>query len=176
MRAMPRLLALRPLLFLLVMSGWLPAAAQPAQSFAAISAATEHVAEAYFSAYIARDWDTLAPHLAEAGGFADPTATAVFGKVEVHGKQATLRYFRENYAGIKHMRFNRSRAFFSGTHAVFEGTLDWTLSLPGGKDAVTVGMPFVTILRLEGGQVLEHRDFADYQSFIEARKRAIASG
>jgi ketosteroid isomerase-like protein len=151
------------------------AKAQPAQSFAATSAATQRNAEAYFAAYIARDWDKLALHLAEEGGFSDPTATPVFGKVEVAGKQATLKYFRENYAAIKAMRFNRTRAFFSGSHAVFEGTLDWTLGLQGGKEAVTVGMPFVTILRLDAGLVLEHRDFADYQPFIVAQRKA-ASG
>jgi hypothetical protein len=49
---------------------------------------------------------------------------------------------------------------------------DWTLGLQGGKEAVTVGMPFVTILRLDAGLVLEHRDFADYQPFIVAQRKA----
>lgn len=153
-----------------------PVAAQPAQSFAAESAATQRTAEFYFAAYIARDWDKLSPYLAEEGGFADPTATPIFGKVGVSGKKSTLKYFRENYAAIKAMRFNQTRAFFSGAHAVFEGTLDWTLGLQGGKEAVTVGMPFVTILRVEAGQVIEHRDFADYQAFIVAQRKAASGG
>lgn len=150
-----------------------PAAAQAPEPLAATSAATARVAEGYFEAYIARDWDRLAPLLAEGGGFADPTAEPLFGKVEVTGKRATIDFFRTNYAAIRHMQFNRKRAFFSGRHAVFEGTLDWTLDIGGGKEAITLDMPFVTILRIEDGLVVEHRDFADYQPFVAAQRRAM---
>jgi ketosteroid isomerase-like protein len=148
------------------------AVAQAPENFASLSAATARVAEAYFEAYVARDWERLAPLLAEAGGFTDPTAEPVFGKVEVSGKRATVDFFRQNYAAITHMQFNRTRAFFSGRHAVFEGTLDWTLTLAGGKEVATRAMPFVTILRLDGGLVVEHRDFADYHPFVAAHRRA----
>jgi limonene-1,2-epoxide hydrolase len=150
--------------------------AQSTPDFAAASAATRGTAEAYFAAYIARDWDKLETLLAEGGGFSDPTATPVFGKVEVTGKLATLKFFRENYAAIKAMHFNKVRTFFSGSHAVFEGTLDWTLVLQGGKEVVTVGMLLVTILRLDSGRVLEHRDFADYQPFVSAHRKAVGGG
>ncbi len=151
-----------------------PAIGQTSPTFAETSVATERVAEAYFSAYIARDWDVLGEHLADAGSFADPTAEPVFGKVAVSGRLATLIYFRENYASIKSMQFNRSRAIFSGTHAVFEGTLNWTMVLQSGKEVVTRDMPFVTILRLEGDKVVEHRDYADYHPFIVAHRLATA--
>jgi ketosteroid isomerase-like protein len=160
------------LLCMMLGSAALPAAAHTPEPFASTSATTARVAERYFEAYIARDWDRLAPLLAESGGFADPTAEPVFGKVEVTGKRATVEYFRANYAAIRHMQFNRTRAFFSGRHAVFEGTLDWTLALGGGKEAVTLAMPFVTILRIEDGLVVEHRDFADHQPFVAAHRRA----
>jgi len=150
------------------------ATGQTAPTFAQLSAVTQRAAEAYFSAYIARDWDALAPHLADSGSFTDPTAEPVFGPVAVSGKKATLKYFRENYAAIKSMQFNRTRAYFSGAHAVFEGTLDWTLTLDSGKDVETRGMPFVTMLRLDGDQVVDHRDFADYQPFIEAYRQVTA--
>lgn len=164
------------LLCIVLAAGALPAAAQAPDAVAQASAATARVAEAYFDAYVARDWDRLAPLLAENGGFADPTAEPLFGKVDVAGKPATLRYFRENYAAIREMRFERTRAFFSGQHAVFEGTLDWTLALGDGKQVRTQAMPFVTILRLEGGRVVEHRDYADYAPFVAAHRRAQAGG
>ncbi len=150
----------------------LSVAAQSPRTFAETSAATQQVAERYFSAYIARDWNTLEPLLATDGMFSDPTAEAVFGKVENIGKQAVMKNFRENYAAIQHMHFNTMRVVFSGSHAVFEGTLDWTLNLQNGRDAVTTGMPYLAILRVEGNQVVEHTDFADYQPFIEARRKA----
>jgi ketosteroid isomerase-like protein len=154
----------------------MPAWAQSPPSLASASAATQSVAEPYFKAYIARDWKALEPLLAESGKFSHPTAKLVFGAVEVSGKPQTMKLFRENYAAITSMRFNRTRAFFSGTHAVFEGTLDWTLRLEGGKLAVTTGMPFVTILRVENGQVVEHQDFADYQPFLAAHRKAASGG
>jgi SnoaL-like domain len=157
----------------------LPAAnscAQGTSQFAAASSVSEEVGEAYFSAYVARDWDRLAPLLAERGSFADPTAALVFGPVENAGKVATLKTFREGYAAITHMSFNRIRAFFSGHYAVFEGTLDWSLSLPNGGLAITKAMPLVTVLRIEGGQVVEHRDLADYHPYLEARRAATPGG
>jgi hypothetical protein len=153
-----------------------PAQAQQAPSFSQVSAETRVVADAYFSAYIARDWERLAPHLADDGGFSDPTAALVFGPVRFDGKGAALKNFKEGYAAIEHMAFHPIRAFVSGEHAIYEGTLDWTLALGNGKQAVTRGMPFITVLRVVRGQVLEHRDFADYTPFLAAMRAARAGG
>ena len=147
-------------------------AQNPPSSFSQASQETQAVADPYFKAYIARDWDHLEPLLADQGGFADPTATLVFGPVKFEGKQATLKNFREGYAAIKHMAFHPIRTFVSGDHAIYEGTLDWTLELRDGKQAVTEGMPFITVLRVADGHVLEHRDFADYTPFLAAMKAA----
>ena len=80
-----------------------PAPAKP--SLAQTSQATQKVAEAYFQAYIARDWDRLEPLLAEAGRFEDPTASSVFGGVGKQGKTAVMQGFREGYASINQMSF-----------------------------------------------------------------------
>lgn len=148
--------------------------AQQGPSFGQASTATRTVADPYFKAYIARDWDRLEPLLADAGGFTDPTAALVFGSVKFEGKAATLKNFREGYAAIKHMAFHPMRAFVSGEHALYEGTLDWTLALRNGRQAVTRGMPFITILRVVEGRVLEHSDFADYTPFLAAMRAAQA--
>lgn len=153
----------------------LPAAAQ-APSLAELSAATQRVAEPYFAAYIARDWDKLAPLLGDDGGFSDPTAEPVFGKVESRGKAQVLRNFRENYAAIGSMQFHATRTLVSGRHAVFEGRLDWTLGLAGGREAVTEGMPFLTILKVEDGKVVDHQDFADDAPFLGALRKARGGG
>lgn len=147
-------------------------AAQSDPSFEQAVDATRGVATPYFEAYIARDWDRLAPLLSDAGGFTDPTAAFVFGPVKHEGKDATMKNFREGYAAIKHMAFHQTRVFVSGEHAVFEGTLDWTLELSDGKQAVTRAMPFMTILRVVDGKVIEHRDYADYAPFLQAVRAA----
>jgi hypothetical protein len=153
-----------------------PAVAQSGPTLAESSAATRLVAEPYFAAYVARDWDKLAPLLADAAHFADPTAEPVFGKIDVQGKASVLKNFREGYADIKHMQFHKTRAFFSGGQAIFEGALDWTLRLDGGREVVTQAMPLVTILRIESGQVVDHTDLADYRFFIEAHRKAKSGG
>lgn len=79
------------------------ASAQGSAPFAAASTAAEKIGEAYFSAYIARDWDRLEPLLAERGSFADPTAALVFGSVQTTGKVEMLTKFRNGYAAIAHM-------------------------------------------------------------------------
>ncbi len=152
------------------------ALAQQPTAFEQAAKATQHVAEPYFAAYIARDWDRLAPLLAEAGSFSDPTATAVFGEVRHAGKAAAMKNFREGYAAITHMEFRRTRAFYSSNHAVFEGTLDWTLNPGAGKVATTTGMPFITILHVASGPVRSHQDLADYAPFLEAVRKARSGG
>ena len=149
------------------------ASAQTKPTFAQVSQATAKVAEAYFAAYVARDWDRLAPLMAPAGSFSDPTARIVFGSLEHRGGAAVLAFFRESYAGLSRMNFHRTRAFFSGDVAVFEGKLDWTLQLGEGKEVVVDGMPFVTTLKVEDGQVVEHRDLADYHAFTAAYRKVV---
>ena len=148
----------------------LPAAplfAQEQPSFAETSAATETVSQAYFDAYIARDWDALEPLLADTGTFRDITAEPVFGGAGAQGKAAMMTLFREGYASITQMSLRPMRTIHSGQTSIFEGELDWTLRLQNGSEVRSV-MPFLTILRVEDGLVVSHQDFADYAPFIEA--------
>lgn len=171
---MPSLI--QSLLFFLLSCALSNASAQGAAPYKAASIATQRVGEAYFSAYVNRDWDRLEPLVADQGGFADPTASLIFGGVNHVGKTATLKAFREGYAAITEMSFKRTRAFFSGSYAIFEGTLDWTLRLRSGKLVATKGMPLVTVLRIEGDRVVEHRDLADYHAYLEAHAKASGGG
>ena len=78
-----------------------------------------------------------------------------------------MTLFREGYAGIRRMELRPLRAFHSGHYAIFEGELDWTLQLDRGGEVSSV-MPFITILRIENGLIVSHRDFADYAPFLTA--------
>lgn len=136
------------------------------------NADSQSAAQAYFEAYIDRDWDRLAPLLHDEGSFRDPTATAVFGNVGASGKAELLAYFRKNYAGITMMRFHAIRTISSGGHVIFEGTLDWDFKLQDGTVVPTRAMPFLSILQLRDGQVVEHIDYADYAPFLVAHRIA----
>nr|WP_314860984.1 nuclear transport factor 2 family protein [uncultured Undibacterium sp.] len=137
-----------------------------------ITEATKRVSESYFKAYIDREWDKLEPLLADNGRFSDPTALPVFGTVQHEGKVAAMKNFREGYAPITHMEFHRTGAMFFGEYAIFEGSLDWNLTVANGKSAVTRAMPFLTIIKVSNGLVVEHQDLADYTAFIAALRYA----
>ncbi len=91
----------------------------------------------------------------------------MFGGVLTSGKPAMMTKFRQGYAGIE-MSFVQHRAIYSGHYAIVEGELTWRTTMQDGKVAVSNDTPFVLILRIEGGKVVEHRDYADYHPFIEA--------
>jgi len=135
--------------------------------YAQVSAATAPVADAYFAAYIDRDWDSLEPLLADDADFLDPTGTLVFGPVGAEGKPAMMKTFREGYSGITEEHFTPMRVIHSGDQALYEGMLDWSVRLADGK-VVSSKTPFVTILGVKDGKVITHRDYADYGPFLAA--------
>jgi ketosteroid isomerase-like protein len=125
---------------------------------------SKQVGEAYFDAYINKDWDKLGTLLADRGNFNDPTARLVFGQINVTGKAEVLDYFRRNYPEIT-MKFLPQRKTYSGHYAIFEGMLNWTYQSPNGTERVV--MPFINILQIEGGKVVKHTDLADYHPFFK---------
>lgn len=136
---------------------------------------TRRVAETYFDAYIRRDWTAIEGLISEDGGFSDPTSEQIFGTKPHRGKEETIKAFRSGYAGITAMSANITRTVFSSSYALFEGTLDWTLKLQSGKTIDTKEMPIVVILTIKDGKVVDHKDYADYRSFIEAFRRVRAN-
>lgn len=159
----------------LALSGPLSAQEAPRTDYTAVSAATAPVADAYFAAYTARDWDRLEPLLAPDASFQDPTATHVFGGVLSEGRDAMMQRFRVGYAGITDMTFAIDRRLISGDIAIYEGALNWGLDLGDGTlvDSVT---PMVIVLTVEDGKVVKHRDYVDYAPFLEAVRKARAPG
>lgn len=157
-------LALAPALFALAT----PAIAQQdPPDFAEVTAATSPVADAYFRAYIALDWDALEPLLGENASFKDPTAEHVFGGKLFEGKDVVAAHFRQGYANVSQMSFAPLRVLHAGNYGIYEGELTWKLRLRVGGELQTT-MPFTCILRVEDGKVVEHRDYGDYTPFIAA--------
>jgi len=155
-----------PVLFLAA-----PLAAQSpaAEAYLATSDSSRAIGEQYIKAYVALDWDAIGSMLADSASFQDPTAQIIFGGRLISGKSAMLAFFRENYAGLA-MSFMESRSFFSGHYAVIEGELTWSAPLQNGGRVTSKDGAFVLILRIEGGKVVEHRDYTTYKPFIEAMR------
>ncbi|WP_109808024.1 nuclear transport factor 2 family protein [Sphingosinithalassobacter portus] len=154
-----------------------PASAQEGarKDYTAVSAATAPVADAYFDAYVSRNWDALEILLAEDASFQDPTATHIFGGVLSQGRQAMMQRFRMGYAGISHMEFVSNRRLYSGETAIYEGVLHWGLDLGDGT-LVDSATPMVILLTVENGKVVRHRDYVDYAPFVAAVRKARSSG
>lgn len=138
------------------------------------SAATRAVAEPYYAAYIDRRWDALQALMHADATWRDATAMQLFGGTEHHGRERVMAYFRQAYAGIRDMRAQITRQFFSSHTAVFEANLDWTIDIGKGRQARTPAMPFVVVLTLRDGKVVDHQDLADYATFIDAMRAARA--
>ncbi len=149
-------------------TGYLPEEA----SYLTTSDRTQKVAQKYFEAYLARDWNTVETLVADDVSFGDPTAVQLFGPNTHMGKAAAMKYFRENYAALTEMKATVTRAIFASHYAIFESTLDWSVKLRNGKELRTPAMPFVVIVTVRDGKVVEHRDYADYRGFIEAARQA----
>lgn len=129
--------------------------------------ATAPVADAYFDAYIALDWDRLEPLLADNATFQDRTAEQLFTSLKKDGKVDIMKGFRENYSGLTKMIFRKSRVLHSGAYAIYEGDLEWGVKYPAGRVVESV-TPFVVILKVENGKVVEHRDWVDYGPFLQS--------
>lgn len=144
--------------------------AQENDSYEELSKTSADVGENYFKAYIAMDWNSLESMLDVNATFRDPTAEKVFGGSIHKGKEAVMKYFMDNYSAIQEISFIELRKIISGNYVIFEGDLDWTLKIEGGKEVRSV-MPIATILMIENGKVKEHKDFADYHPFLKEYRR-----
>lgn len=143
-----------------------PAAAD-ATGYVAEGKATAPVADAYFDAYIALDWDRLEPLVGDNVTFEDRTAEQLFTSLEKSGKAEVVKGFRENYSGLTKMIFHKTRVLHSGAYAIYEGDLEWGVKYPAGR-VVESTTPFIVILKVENGKVVEHRDWVDYGPFLQS--------
>ena len=151
----------------LLLTAPLAAQATPGDAYRATSDSTRAVGEPYKNAYVTLDWDALEGLLGEEASFQDPTAKLIFGGLLTSGREAMMNKFRNGNAGIQ-MSFVETRAIYTGHYAIFEGELSWSSPMQDGRRVSSKDTPFVLVLKVEGGKVVEHRDYADYHPFLDA--------
>jgi|GEM_PF-4027486 len=127
------------------------------------------IGDKYFQAFMKKDWDTIEPLLADHASFRDVTAEILFDAVLHDGKEAVMKILREGFAAIDLISFEPIRTMHSGNYAVYEGTLTWQVKVDADQ-VFSMTMPIMTILRIENGLVVEHRDFAVYEEFVRQAK------
>lgn len=142
------------------------------RAYLARSELTKSIAEPYFLAYIARDWSAMEALMHTDVSWQDPTAEQLFSGKTVQGKSKALDHLRKTFSGILHMDARVTRRLFSANHAIFESALDWTSALGAEKSMTVRATPFVVVLRIQEGKVVEHTDYADYHGFISEYQRS----
>jgi ketosteroid isomerase-like protein len=137
-----------------------PAAAQTAQRG---DAATIAAATAYLDAYQAFDLQRLQALYAEEATFDDPTSlllTGVNGAPFVfRGRDAILsgiRYWIQN--SVTSLHYDVEDVYESSGRVVFIGAANTA----GPNGSVNWRFRIVTIVTIENGLVVEHRDYTDY--------------
>ena len=94
--------------------------------------------------------------------FIDPTADVWNRPLSrgIRGREALLEEQRS--FGVREVDFQVTLEFQSGEHAAFAGLLDYESAR--GK---VRNLPFVTILHIQKGRIVERRDYGDYDRLLE---------
>jgi len=140
--------------------------AQKSTTFNDSTTICKGVTSKYFNAYIDLDFDTMMSFMHDGISFQDPTARFVFGGKKVEGKINVYENFKKSYASIIEMKQETIRTIFSSNTGIFEINLVWALK-NGPDKLITINMPLIVVLTIENGKVIEHRDYGDYNYFIE---------
>jgi ketosteroid isomerase-like protein len=127
---------------------------------------TKEICTKYFDAYIKLDFDTMKTVMHEDISFQDPTAGLIFGWKKIEGKSNVYENFKKSYAAIVEMKADTTRSIFSSNTAVFELMLTWKFMSANDRE-IEINMPLVVVLTVKAGKVIEHRDYGDYNYFIE---------
>lgn len=122
----------------------------------------------YLDAYERLDVAELSHLYAERAEFVDETSMAFPKPFMWAGRDAILAGIGEWKDTVRSLDYRLTDAFEAAGRVVFVGTVDSISRGPNGD--VTFIFPIVTIVTLEGGQVIEHRDYTDYAGATRRRE------
>ncbi len=145
--------------------------AQEQPSFSDTSANTKEITTRYFNDYIALDFEAMQPLMDNDISFNDATAKLIFGIELVEGKTQVVENFKKTYAAIVEMKSEVIRTLFSSNVGVFEIQLTYKFKVETGKTITIKKMPLIVILTVKDDKISEHRDYGDYNHFLEQYKK-----
>lgn len=126
-------------------------------------AATIAFASSYLSAYQALDLARLEAHYAESAVFNDPTSQripGIGGPFVWQGREKIMTGLREWKKSISSLRYDVDEVYEASGHVVFIGVVNPVVSGPSGTKHYRYRI--VSVITVDGGRVLEHRDYTDY--------------
>ncbi|MCZ6836493.1 MAG: nuclear transport factor 2 family protein [Planctomycetota bacterium] len=129
----------------------------------------ETIARNYVHHYLQMKYREMASLLDEDAVFVDPTAAHVGQSVPVEGRSNMIDSFQHAIGVLSDIQFDPARSFFFQNHAVFAGQSHFViagsaLGLPQERVAFK-DVPLMIVLTIEGGKVVKHYDYTDYEGF-----------
>mgnify|MGYP003674765716 CR=1 FL=1 len=124
-------------------------------------------AEAWLHAYEAQDFEAMRALLTDESVFVDPTS---FDRPEVSetinwtGPDAIIAGV--SAWGISHGEYDVSRTYESSGRVVFNAVMTVVYATPNGE--IGYFYPITTIISVEDGYVIEHRDYTDFEGIRPA--------
>lgn len=137
---------------------------------------SELIGNKYFHAYLDQQHDTMEQLYGYEVSFQDPTA-AYFGgpsSALYRGRDSVVAMMNRVFQPISRFAFDVEDAWFSNHHAVFMGTVRFTLraAAAGTPEDLTLEHSAVFVVTVVDGRVVAHRDFVDYSTFRDQLEAA----
>ncbi|PHS62868.1 MAG: hypothetical protein COB12_10210 [Flavobacterium sp.] len=141
--------------------------AQNKVSFSEITTNTKSITTTYFNDYINLDFDALKSQMDNDISFNDTTAKLIFGIELVEGKKQVFENFKNTYTSIVEMKADIIRTIFSSHVGIFEIELTYKFKVGIEKVITIKKMPLIVVLTVKDGKISEHKDYGDYNHFLE---------
>jgi len=137
---------------------------------------SEDVGAKYFHAYLDQRHDVMEQLYDAEVSFQDPTAAYFGGQSSAlyQGRDSVVTMMARVFQTISNLAFDVEDAWFSNHHAVFMGTVRFTLvaAAAGTPEDVTFEHSAVFVITVVDGLVVAHRDFVDYSTFRDQLEAA----
>lgn len=119
------------------------------------------IAQAYIAAYEAQDFDAMRGFYAPDARFVDPTSfemDEVTSDIDWTGADEIIAGISS--WGVARGIYKFDRVYEASGRIVFDAEMDVVYAMPAGE--VTYRYPIITIVTIEDGQVVEHRDYTGF--------------
>tara|TARA_R110000744_G_scaffold84678_4_gene165704 strand:+ start:6626 stop:7123 length:498 start_codon:yes stop_codon:yes gene_type:complete len=137
-----------------------PTLAAPARATGTASN-SRNIAEAYLAAYQRQDHDAMRALYAETARFIDPTSLAIpqiTPPIDWRGADAIIAGISS--WGIAQLSYEIDRSYESSDAVIFDGRT--VVSYQTGIGERRFVYPIITIITVQDGKVVEHRDYTDF--------------
>ena len=126
----------------------------------------EQVGREYLKAYQSGNINKMEALLDENAVMIDLTASIMGAEMKLEGRSNIVQTLGGMFKAVEGLHHESLFEFTNGNIVVSGGYISYTGTLPN-KGKKKLRFKIVTVLKLAGNKVIEHRDYADYQSMLK---------